>query len=301
MKRLEKWFLLVGMLLGGVGEVSAQEAPGSRAQVYAVPTTGEAGRFQVPQVKLPDATIASRINRTLLRHFRNRGFGADEIDSTASPRQQLRQAVRVCCFDESSQAWMAGGQGFSNTEYTVLLNQGHLLSLAFMDSWQGLEQPGGPHLTFDLRTGRVLTVADLVADPPAQLSRRLQAAISRRLRDELGKAVEIYGDDSSRIDDVARLYQLEHWDTTPKRGLVFDMADGTHMTDDEASFSLKLREFALTPDALLLFYTVGMSRVNFEFLPDETYTFPWARIQPLPILAPVVQASQARPKTAKRR
>jgi hypothetical protein len=260
-----------------------------------VPVSGEAQRFEVPQVKLPNVAATKRINRTLMRHFRERSYG--EVDSTLSPSRQLRQAVRQCCFDKDSQSWMAAGLGLSSTSYGVLLNQDYLLSLAFSDSEGGLEQPGGPHLTFDLRTGRLLKLGDLVADPPAQLGRRLEAAISRRLRDELGKAVENYGDDSSRIDDVARLYNIETWDTTPRRGMTLD----TKGTGDDSQASYTYFEFALTPDALLLFYTVGMSRHSFEFLPDETYTFPWARLQPRPILLPLVQAAEAGKKTPKRR
>jgi hypothetical protein len=297
MKRLLAALLGLSVLWSRIGEARAQGAAGSQAQVFSVPTAGEARRFQVPQVKLPDAVVARRINRALMRHFRNRSFG--EVDSTLSPRQQLREAVRQCCFDEDSHSWMAAGQGLSNTEYGVLLNQNFLLSLSFLDSYQGLEQPGGPHLTFDLRTGRQLTLGELVADPPAQLGRRLEAAISRRLRDELGQVVERYGDDSTRIDDVARLYNIETWDTTPRRGLLLDTQGRSDADDSQAHYTNF--EFALTPEALLLFYTVGMSRLNFEFLPDDIYTFPWARLQPRPVLQPLVQAAATGSKTPKRR
>jgi len=264
----------------------AQSAAAGQAQVFTITEGPRDGRFQVPQVKLPNAAVARRINQTLLRHFRERAFG--EVDSTRSPRHQLRQAARECCFDEETKRWRAGGEGLTDTSYGVLLNQNYLLSLAFSESNQGLEQPGGPHLTFDLRTGRVLTLGELVADPPAQLGRRLEAAISRRLRDELGKAVENYGDDSVRIDDVARLYNIEIWDTTPRRGLAIDTQDN----GDDSQASYANFEFALTPEALLLFHTVGMSRLNFEFLPDETYTFPWARLKPTPLLQPLVSAGK---------
>ena len=281
------------------GSVWAQVVPGSRAQVYSVPTTGEAGRFQVPQVKLPTAAVANRINRVLLRRFRD--DANEQIDSTASPRRQVRQAVYQCCFDEDSKSWMAGGLGTTGMRYEVLLNQNYLLLLAFQDENQGLEQPGGPHLTFDLRTGRVLTLADLVADPPARLGRRLQAAISRRLRDNLAEAVANYGDDSSQIADVARLYDIEIWDTTPRRGMAMDAApdDGTGVVDWIRW--LRWKEFALQPDALLLYHTVGMSRLSFEFLPDETYTFPYARLKPKGLLVAVAKAAQAAPRKAKRR
>lgn len=279
MKRISLGFLLVAGLTSGRG-AQAQGAAGSRAQVYTI-TDSKSGRFQVPQIKLPNATVASRINHALMRHFRER---SEDVDSTHSPRQQLREAARQCCFDEETKSWRAGGDGLTDTDYTVLLNQNYLLSLAFSESNQGLAQPGGPHLTFDLRTGQVLKLTDLVADPPARLARRLQAAISRRLRDELANVVENYGDDSTRIDYVARLYDIETWDTTPRRGLALD-TDGEYESDNYYF------EFALTPSALLLFHTVGMARVNFEFLPDETYTFPYKRLQPRGLLLPVAKAA----------
>jgi len=290
MKRMRDVVLGLGVFGIGVGEVLAQIAPGSRAQVFSITTPGTSLRFQVPQVKLPDAVVTKRINRTLMRHFRARSFG--EVDSTASPRQQLREAERLCCFDEYTQSWMAGGEGITDTEFEVLLNQNYLLSLGFISSYRGLLEPSGEYLTFDLRTGRQLTVRDLVADPPDQLGRRLQAAVSRRLRDNLADAAAAYGDDSTRIARMAEVYQIENWDTTPQRGQAIDTADGA-----EAS----LDSFALTPDALLLFHSVQMSRFDFEFLPDDMYTFPWVRLQPRSILTPVVQAAAASKKMPKRR
>lgn len=290
MKRLLLALLgLVGLLGSGVGEVRAQGAPGSWAQVYSVPTTKTSNAFQVPQVKLPDAAVTRRINRLLLRRFRDEIEG--EVDSMASPRQQLQQAVRLCCFDEDTKSWRAGGDGLTDTDYGVLLNQDYLLSFEFINSYRGLLEPYGEHLTFDLRTGRLLTVSDLVADPPDQLGRRLQAAVSRRLRDNLANAAAVYGDDSARIARMAEVYEIVTWDTTPQRGQAFDTADGA-----EAS----LYNFALTPDALLLFHPIGMRRFDFEFLPDDTYIFPWARLQPRPILSTLVQAATGKKPTKRR-
>ena len=266
--------LLLGLL---AGQIALGQAPGSRAQVYAVPTTGEAGRFQVPQVRLPDAAVARRINAVLLREFRER-IGL-EVDSTRSPRHQVRQAAYACCYEAEAKSWYIGnGEGnMSATGYTVLLNQSYLLSLAFNISENGLEQPGDPHLTFDLRTGQVLKVSDLVADPPGQLSRRLGAAISRRLRADFAGFVEQYGDDVDQLNYIAMLYQLNYWDTTPQRGLALDMAADIPETVDD--FQAGITNFALTANALLLFHPIGMPRTSFEFLPDAQYTFPWARLK----------------------
>ncbi|UOQ77405.1 hypothetical protein MUN84_01410 [Hymenobacter sp. 5516J-16] len=128
----------------------------------------------------------------------------------------------------------------------------------------------------------MLTLADLVADSPAQLGRRLQAAISRRLRDKMAEVAADYGD-SAQLARVSELYELYDWNTTPQRGLRLDTANGA-----EAS----LTNFALRPDALLLFHHVSLNRTEFEFLPDETYVFPFARLQPRPLLQPVAQAKK---------
>ena len=288
MKRKAFGCLLLLALLSG--PMARGQAPGSRAQIASVPATGETGRFKVPQVTLPDAAVSRRINKFIMRWFRDEV--GDPIDSTASPQQQLRQAARQCCFDEDTKTWWAGGTGLTGSGYSILLNQNYLLSLGFSITYNGLEQPGDPHFTFDLRTGKVLKVSDLVANPPGQLGRRFRTAISRRLRNKLGGVVKVYGDDSDRIETVARLYQIEHWDTTPQRGLALDMAgDAPEPTDD---FGAGITDFALTPDALLLFHNVGMQRTSFEFLPDPAYTFPWARLQPRERLRPVIEAAAAK-------
>ena len=279
-----------GVLLDGGGAWAQTGAGSGRAVVYPVPTTGEASRFQVPQVRLADAAVARRIDGFLLRRFRDEINEA--VDSTASPQRQVRQAARLCCYDEETKTWWVGGQGVTATDYTVLLNQNHVLSLGFSISYNGSEEPGGAHLTFDLRTGRVLALADLVADPPAQLGRRLQAAISRRLRDNIAQAVTD-GNDSASIARMAWLYQIETWDTTPQRAYALDMA-GSDENDPNNAELLRLTDFALELDALLLYHPIGMSRADFEFLPDDTYTFPYGRVQPKGLLLPVAAAAGKR-------
>ncbi|MFD1468600.1 hypothetical protein ACFQ48_10225 [Hymenobacter caeli] len=254
----------------------AQSAPGGRAQVYSVTEAS----FTVPQVKLADAAVARRINRVLLRHLVE-----ETVDSTASAHRQLRQAALACCYDQENHQWMASGMGYSGTSYKVLLNQGYLLSFEFHKDYNGLEWPAQDwHLTFDLRTGRVLTLADVVADPPAQLDRRLGWAVDRRLKDELAKVAETYGD-SSIVAHVADLYGLSDWitPTTP-------VAPGDTAAD-ESGTRFKLLDFALRPHALLLFHAVDMGRFDFPFLPDPTYTFPYARLRPRGLLVPLAKAA----------
>lgn len=81
------------------------------------------------------------------------------------------------------------------------------------------------------------------------------------------------------------LYGICEWDTTPSRGLALDTA-----TDAAAD----LTEFALQSDALLLFHPIGMGRYDFEFLPEETYVFPYGHLQPKPLLLPLAQAIRSR-------
>lgn len=277
MKRWAWVLVAAGLLLGPV--TAAQVAPGSRARVRPVLARGEAARFQVPQVQLPNAAVARRINARLLQVV----TAYSGIDSTASPQRQLYLAARRCCYDEEVKSWLAGGDGLTELSYTVLLNQDYLLSVEFVRSYQGLEDPATTHLTFDLRTGNVLTLADLLADPPLRMHRRLRAAVSRRLRDKLGQVVAQYGD-SATVAHVAELYGLFNWNATPGRGRAEDMA----FPDD----SPQPLEFALTPTEVLLFHPVGMSRLEFEFLPDEAYFFPYERVRPAALLAPVAQKAK---------
>lgn len=278
----------VGLALAGApARARAQPAPGSRAQVYGVTDSS----FNVPQIKLPNVAVARRINRTLLRHLVEYGELVEDgetVDSTASVRQQLRQAVLACCYDKEEKQWMASGMGYSGTNYKVLLNQGYLLSFEFHKDYNGLEDPAGDgHLNFDLRTGRVLTLADVVADPPAQLNRRLGWAVDRRLRDELSQVAAAYGD-SSTIAHVAALYGLSDWSTPAAPVATGDAAA------EESGTLVDLLDFALRPHAVLLFHPVGMSRFDFPFLPDPTYTFPFERLHPRGLLLALAKAKQTK-------
>lgn len=291
MKQLMQWLLGVGVGLGIRPAAVAQTRPGEQAQVYTITNEGAGGNFQLPQVRLPNTVVARRINRQLL------GLVTDyssAVDSTASPRRQLTQLARECCYDQESRSWLAAGSGLTGMTYEVLLNQNYLLSFQFQREDQGLEQPGTSHLTFNLRTGRLVTLVELVADSPAQLERRLWYAINRRLHDELAEVVARYGDDSTMIAHVAQLYGISEWNTTPQAAIRLDTSSGTEIDPSESA--LYLTEFALRPDALLLFHPVGMSRLNFEFLPDETYVFPYARLRPRAILQPVAQAAASKKK-----
>ena len=276
-------FLWVELLFSGIGaqaqtqtQMQPKAAAGSRAQVYRVPATGEAARFEVPQVRLPGAVAARRINRRILQLLIGDNTGASV--SAALAIQQLRQASRECCYDPDTRQWTVG-HGLTGCGYQVLFNQGGLLSLAYTTEFTGAyswEQTS--HVTFDLQTGRVVTLADLVADAPAQLQRRMRRAINRRLADELRQTAKTYGDPAT----VTYVAEQFHWDWATKQvqPALGDLAD--------------LSEFALTPRKLLLFYRIGFPHINLNFEPDDTYRFAYTGLLPRPLLrralAPAVRA-----------
>ncbi|RZL02460.1 MAG: hypothetical protein EOO62_22235 [Hymenobacter sp.] len=271
-------FFWVGLLVGGVGAQAQAQAQAQartqtkaissgQAQVYRVPATGEATRFEVPQVRLPDAAAARRINATLVRMLISSEAGG--IDSAASAMQQLRQASRECCYDPDTRQWTVG-LGLTGCGYQVLFNQGGLLSLAYTSQFTGAYSwERTSHVTFDLRTGRVMALADLLADAPAQLQRRMRNAINRRLADELRQIAETYGD-SATVAYVAEQFQWDWATKQVKPSLGDSLAD--------------LTEFALTPQKLLLFYRVDFPHINLNFEPDDTYRFAYAGLLPRPLL-----------------
>lgn len=277
---------LLGLfLLLSAPQVWAQSVAGSVARVYTV-SSDRNEKFRVPQVRLPNAIVARRINRQLLRECIDY---SENVDSTASPFRQVRQAAIECCYDKEAKTWMAGGIGYTGINYQVLLNQGFLLSFEFAKDNNGRTELAAEHLTFDLRTGKRLSLVDVVADPPAQLSKRFGWAINRRLKDELAEVTAIYGD-SAVIAHVAQLYGFENWNGVNQE----PVAAGTLVDEDW----FKWADFALDDHALLLFYNVGMSRVEMEFLPSPVYTFPFGRIRPRGLLVPLAEAAAAKePKT----
>ncbi|RZK26316.1 MAG: hypothetical protein EOO63_14855 [Hymenobacter sp.] len=242
----------------------AQLAPAlPHARVYTV----QRGYYNVPQVALPNAVVARRINQRLARLL-VQCEDPDAVDSLATLPRQLQQAKRASDFDENKQL-LANSQGFIGCSYTVLLNQGGLLSLAYQCDFRWNQEASTTgHVTFDLRTGRPLRLAQLVADSATQLQRRMQAAINRRLKEHLAEITEEYGD-SVTVAYVADRYG---WDWATKSvGLTADLS-----------------EFALTPKRLLLFYKVDFQRINAPFQMDETYQFSYNSLKPSPLLKPAL-------------
>ena len=291
--RLRFWGWLLGggwLLLSGVG-VRAQVGSGSRAkwlaqpgaslaasgaaQVYTLPASGEALRFEVPQVQLASKVLARRVNRQLLRYALQ---SAEGIDTLALPTRQLQQAARDCCYDGDTRHWQVG-QGLTHCGYRILFNQGNLLSLAITEEFTGAYSwERDKHITFDLSTGRQLTLRDVVADAPAQLQQRLGWAVSRRLGEALAATVDYYGDEPATIVHVAEQFQ---WDWATHRTAIGEGAD--------------LTDFALTPQKLLLFFQVGFAHIESNFEPDATYRFAYAILHPQPRLRRALRLPPSRP------
>ncbi|TPG63751.1 hypothetical protein [Hymenobacter nivis] len=254
----------------------AQAVAAGRAQVYGVTEAD----FTVPQVKLADAAVARRINRTLLRLIV--GAQTDNVDSLGTAQQQLHQADRESRYDAEAKVLRRYGQGFVGAEYKILLNQHFLLSFAFNFEYLGAyPSQSTQHATFDLRTGRQLRLANLIADAPAQLTLRMQGAISRRIGEHLGQLAA----DPTNKDEMTYLAERFHWRADARR-VVFETNGRT-----EAAAAVGLDEFALTPQALLLFYRFDLPHVIQNFEPDDTYRFPYARVRPRGPLVPVANAA----------
>lgn len=256
----------------------AQFAPGGRAQVYGVTEAD----FTVPQVKLADAAVARRINRTLLRLVV--GAHADNIDSLGTARQQLRQADRASRYDAAEKVSRNYGRGLVGADYNVLLNQDSLLSFGFTLEFVGaypMQETG--YVTFDLRTGRPLRLADVVADEPAQLTLRTEGAINRRMGETLAEIVATINDSAEVADLTERFY----WNKATRR-VSFERA-----ARPDGAPGVALDEIALTPRALLLFYRFELPHVMQNFEPDDTYRFPCMRVRPWGPLVPVAHAAGA--------
>ncbi|WP_125932402.1 hypothetical protein [Hymenobacter glacialis] len=252
---------------------AAQPGPGLQAQVVALSGKGKGATFKLPQVALENRAVAELINRQLLRRIIAPNVDSP-IDTMGTPAQQIRRAAALdCCF--------------SGTNYTVLLNQGALLSLELTFEYHGTYYyERTDHITFDLNTGQVLALADVIADAPKTLSSRLRSAISRRISEELARATAEYGDSAT----VADLKQRFGWNAKTRQ-VVF-ARDARPAGAPEPS----LTEFALSPHAVLLYYRVGLPPGLLNFTPNETYAFPWSGLRPRGPAQQLVPPVTAAPK-----
>lgn len=263
----------------------AQSVPSLRAVLVTASGPANTGQFKVLQVRLGDATVSKRINRSILRHLLG-----EEINTAAPVAQVLQQAAKACCWDAEAHRWQ-GGQGLTGCDYTVLLNERGLLSLELIQEFTGAysyESTG--HVTFDLRTGLVLKLADVVADPPAQLQRRMHGAITRRFAETLGEM------EKEELDtaDIATVVELYSWDKAAKR-VRFQSDPGP--ADEARATEPDLEDFALTPLELRLYYGPVLPHVIQNMDLDGTYHFTYARVQPRGPLVSVAKAHiVAKPK-----
>ena len=263
-------WLLSGLLLLSAARAGAQAAPGSQvhmapspapgparslAQVYRVPAAGAAARYRVPQVRLPaaGAAAARRINATLARLALT-----DNLDDTR-PAATAGQAIQRARADYEGN----GQSGLFATDYKVLLNQGQLLSLALtLEYSAAYPSTDTHHATFDLRTGRLLAVADLLADTLA-LRQRWHQRINQRVAARLREVAQEYPADPAAPDAVR---------------------DYTQWSDSARQIPARarpaLREFALTPQGLVLYTRFEFPHVVLALAPDDEYLFPYAQALP---------------------
>ena len=271
---VRRWALPGLLLAAGLASVpitgAAQEPAPGRAEMFAVLGAGKGAQFSLPQVRLADELAAARINRGIARAVMSQADAP--IDTTAVLARQLRQvAGQPCCL--------------SGARFQTLLNQGNLLSLKLTLEFHGAYYYERPvYLVFDLSTGQRLTLAALVADPPAQLARRLEGAVNRRIGEFLGDTAT--GEHAGR----AALAERFGWDFAKRRVRFSTAAAPTEIPAPD------LGEFALTPHTLLLFYRVGLPSSMLADIPEDTYRFPYTRLQARGRLAELVQkgASGAR-------
>lgn len=259
--------LSCGLGLGWRVPVLAQAVPVGRAETYAVLGAGKGAQFSLPQVRMPDEVASQRINRAIARAVLRAAEGP--VDTTAALPKQLRQvAGQACCL--------------SGARFQVLLNQNYLYSVKLTLEFRGAYYYERPtYLVFDLGTGQRLGLDALVADSPAQLRQRLEGAVNRRIGEFLG--------DTTTGEHAGRGHLAERfgWDFTKRR-----VRFSTATTQTEAP-AADITEFALTPHALLLFYRVGLPATMLADIPEETYRFPYNRLQTRGRLAELVQKSQS--------
>lgn len=251
---------LFGVMAGGRLPAAAQASMPGRAETYAVLGAGKGAQFSLPQVRLSDEAVSQRINRTIARTVVR--LAKTTVDTTAALPKQLRQvATNDCC--------LTGGR------FQVLLNQGYLFSVKLSLEFRGTPSyERQQYLVFDLGTGEQVPLASLIADPPAQLAHRLEAAVNRRMAEFLA--------DSATHNHPSRvvLAQALHWNAA------------THQVDFAGGAPpVSTQEYALTPHALLLLYPADQQATALADVPEETYRFPYTRLQARGRLAVLVQKS----------
>jgi hypothetical protein len=216
-------------------------------------SVGDTGRsfFVVPQVQLPAGAVGARINQQLL----DAALGEDleVLPEPFTPQTGLRQALAE--YDANGQS------GFVRNSYEVLYNDRGLLSVALTAEYMGAYPSSSTrHATFELRTGRLLQVRDLLTDTLA-LRQRWQQSITRRIGAHLATLPTDYPElDTAMLADVR---QRLGWNDTTRT---------VRLEGNDPRFY----DFSLTPFGLTLYYDFGFPHVIQALQPESDYLFPYA-------------------------
>jgi len=155
-------------------------------------------QVHLPQVHLPTAAVARRINTVLVQQLA-------EITDTVLPaaaRQAVRLARPILCNHR-------GGNASGGLLYRVCYNAHGLLSLEFEVQQSGQSIEAIHHLTFDLRTGSIIHPADLLASPQALAYSLRQRRMARRAAQVALVAEELPDDPAMRAQLGRTLHQLD--------------------------------------------------------------------------------------------
>jgi len=252
---------LPGHVAAAVARARASQAPQppsapatiGRAQLTTVTELPAAARFEVPQIVLPNAAASHRINTVLVQLLfadaepgRPRPLGAAQAIERAAAEYEANDQV-----------------GIFGTSFEVLCNQQNVLSLALTTEYSGAYPWSATrHATFDLRTGRQLVLADLLADTLA-LRRRWHTRLNRRLAAYQQEVARDYKPDA---DAWATVREYTGWSDT--------------LRQVRPARRPPLREFALTARGLVLYTSFWFPHPAMALAPPDAYLFSYASLRP---------------------
>ena len=255
------WLLLVCTSLARLTQAQVRPqtpTPTQRAAIAGRPGPDRASvrgvrdhLFALPEVWLANARVAARINRQLRASFWEslvNGASGQQVPFGEPVPATARQAVR------RAQAYYAahGPTGFTRAGYAVRHNGQGLLSLELtsgLDSAYPSDYRA--HFTFDLRTGRRVTLRQLVTDTLA-LRRQWWQAVRRRV--------------APMIPDLLP--------GSPELAATLQQAS-------IAPNTLSFHDFLLTDAGLVLYHDFDFPHVMRAGAPAADYRFPYAAIRRL--------------------
>ena len=222
----------------------------------------DAPSFEVPQVELPNALAAHRINQLLTRLLLTNYLEDTTQAPTAAPA--VHRAVAE---------YKANNQiGLTGTGFQVLFNRAGLLSLTLTTETVGAYPSTSiSHATFDTRTGRLVTLPQLLTDTLA-----LRQQWHQRLTKRVANYLQTMAYESpSNSDDQATVREHTGWN------------DATH--EINAAALPPLRDFALTAKGLVLYSAFDFPHVVLALAPPDDYLFTYAELKPwLPARSPLL-------------